>query len=61
MIGFDGRATSPGVDGTARPSTRTADGDWNGQLYSAAAGLSYEMRARPAVACVRPRRSTITG
>jgi hypothetical protein len=52
-IGFESRRSFAGMDG-AEAVTRTARGDWNGQLYSAAAGLAYEVNAgrfnlRPAV------------
>lgn len=38
IINFDGTRTFTGLEGV----TRTANGDWNGELYSAAAGVSYE-------------------
>jgi len=52
-IGFESRRSFIGMDG-GTAVTRTARGDWNGQLYSAAAGLAYEFNAgrfnlRPAV------------
>ena len=44
MIDFTGRRYFAGLDGQGAAITRTANGSWNGQLYSAAAGLSYEWR-----------------
>ena len=32
-----------GAGAATETVTRTSDGDWNGQLYSLAAGLSYEI------------------
>jgi hypothetical protein len=40
-IDFNNSRTFSGLDGTATV-TRTADGKWNGQLYSASGGISYE-------------------
>ncbi|MBA3677471.1 MAG: autotransporter domain-containing protein [Sphingosinicella sp.] len=53
MIGFDGTRTFRGTVSN-ETVTRTASGEWDGQLYSAAAGLSYEIALgrlsfRPAV------------
>lgn len=42
MVDFSGTRFFTGNDGSA-DFTRTATGDWNGQLYSAAAGVSYEL------------------
>ena len=43
-VSFDGSRVFTGtVDGTT--VTRTADGEWNGKLYSASGGLSYELRS----------------
>ncbi len=42
-VKFKGERTFTGLsDGT--PVTRTAEGDWDGTVYSAAAGVSYEAR-----------------
>lgn len=54
MINFTGLRYFTGVDEGGEAVTRTASGDWNGQLYSAAAGASWEFRTgrlslRPAV------------
>ena len=54
MINFTGLRYFNGVDEAGEAITRTASGDWNGQLYSASAGASYEFRTgrlslRPAV------------
>jgi hypothetical protein len=42
-INFSGSRRFEGMFGTEKVE-RTATGDWNGQLYSAAGGLSYEFR-----------------
>ena len=42
FISFDGTRTFSGMVGN-EAVTRTSAGDWNGQLYSLAAGLSYEI------------------
>jgi uncharacterized protein with beta-barrel porin domain len=42
MVGFDGRRVFTGTIGS-EPVTRTSNGKWDGKLYSAAAGLSYEL------------------
>ncbi|MBS0505269.1 MAG: autotransporter domain-containing protein [Proteobacteria bacterium] len=42
-VTFSGSRRFEGMFGTEKV-TRTATGDWNGQLYSAAGGLSYEFR-----------------
>jgi hypothetical protein len=42
FIAFDGTRTFTGTMGS-ETVTRTASGDWDGQLYSLAAGLSYEI------------------
>lgn len=42
-INFSGSRRFEGMLGTEKV-TRTATGDWNGQLYSATGGLSYEFR-----------------
>jgi hypothetical protein len=44
MIDFNGLRYFAGLDEQGDPVTRTASGNWNGQLYSASAGLSYELR-----------------
>ena len=44
MIDLTGLRYFIGTDGQGQPVTRTASGNWNGQLYSASAGLSYELR-----------------
>lgn len=54
-IDFTGKRYFAGVDEGGQAVTRTASGSWNGRLFSAAAGLSYEFRMgrlslRPAVA-----------
>ena len=54
-ISFDGKRFFEGVDSAGDPVIRTTRGSWTGELYSAAAGLSYEMRfgrltLRPAAA-----------
>ncbi len=43
-IDFTGLRYFAGLDGDGEAVTRTANGNWNGQLYSAAAGLSWEWR-----------------
>ena len=43
-LGFNGSRTFTGAIGT-EAVTRTAAGEWNGRLFSAAAGLSYEIEA----------------
>lgn len=45
FIDFDGARHFAGVDGDGQAVLRTADGNWKGRLYSAAAGISYEIRA----------------
>lgn len=42
FIAFEGSRTFTGTIGS-ETVTRTSDGDWNGQLYSLATGLSYEI------------------
>ena len=54
MIDFNCLRYFAGLDEQGDPVTRTAGGNWNGQLYSASAGLSYEWRTgrlslRPAI------------
>lgn len=44
MIDFTGKRYFAGLDEQGGAITRTANGNWNGWLYSAAAGLSYELR-----------------
>jgi hypothetical protein len=44
LIDFEGSRYFAGLDGQGEAVTRTATGNWNGQLYSASAGLSYEVR-----------------
>ncbi|HYD12915.1 MAG TPA: autotransporter outer membrane beta-barrel domain-containing protein [Allosphingosinicella sp.] len=44
MIDFTGLRYFAGLDQQGQAVTRTAAGNWNGQLYSASAGLSYELR-----------------
>jgi uncharacterized protein with beta-barrel porin domain len=44
MIDFTALRYFSGTVGQGQPVTRTASGNWNGQLYSAAAGLSWELR-----------------
>ena len=44
MIDFTGLRYFAGIDEQGQAVTRTASGNWNGQLYSASAGLSYEWR-----------------
>ncbi|HTU09924.1 MAG TPA: autotransporter domain-containing protein [Allosphingosinicella sp.] len=44
MIDFTGLRYFAGIDEQGQAVTRTASGNWNGQLYSASAGLSYELR-----------------
>lgn len=43
-IDFTGLRYFAGLDEQGEAVTRTAAGNWNGQLYSASAGLSYELR-----------------
>ena len=55
IVNFDGRRLFEGADAAGDRVTRTTRGSWNGALYSAAAGLSYERRfgrltLRPAAA-----------
>ncbi|WP_129792869.1 autotransporter domain-containing protein [Sphingosinicella sp. CPCC 101087] len=55
MIDFSGKRFFEGVGLDGDTVTRTTRGSWNGELYSLAAGLSYEMRfgrmtLRPAAA-----------
>jgi hypothetical protein len=44
IIDFTGLRYFAGLDEQGQPVTRTAAGNWNGQLYSVSAGLSYEWR-----------------
>lgn len=43
-IGFDGKRHFAGTTAGGEAVTRTAKGEWDGTLFSAAAGLSYEAR-----------------
>lgn len=43
FINFDGERHFAGIGDDGAPVLRTANGNWKGRLYSAAAGLSYEL------------------